>query len=342
MRHIGKTEGAIVVNYTRRIKDYIMGKTVFLYAGQGSQNIGMGKDLYETFPEFRSVYDRIHLHFDLKAVSFFDLDNNLNNTRYTQPCMVAFACGVTEILKKAGVVPDYVGGLSLGEYSALYAAGVWNLEDVMQIIVRRADAMATASEGISSAMIAISGLDYNQVDACCSAVAEEGVVSVCNLNCPGQIVIGGLKKAVEAAAVLAKNNGAKRCVRIPVSGPFHTSIMKPVTKDLEEVFKHVNFATPKADIVYNVLGGPNIEGMPIEDLLIRQVVSPVRMHECLEYLFAVGTDTFIEIGPGNALAGFVKKTAIYNEIPDNSYRVASIESVDDISTAMTLLQHTVS
>lgn len=314
-----------------------MSKTAFLFAGQGSQQTGMGEALYQSFPEFRAVFEGAELDFDLKETCFVNPDNRLKQTRYTQPCLVAFACGVTEILINRGIVPDVVCGLSLGEYSALYAAGVWNLADVLRIATIRGAAMEQASEGVESAMTAVMGLNLDGVEACCAEASGAGVVSVCNLNCPGQIVIGGEKPAVKEAARLAKARGARRCVSLPVSGPFHTAFMAPAADALRALFETVAFAPPRCEVLYNVLGGPNEDAEPIADLLVRQVKSPVRMQACIERLFGLGIDTFVEIGPGNALQGFVNKTADYLDIDRESFRVLSINTPEDVACATNLL-----
>ena len=313
-----------------------MNKVAFLYAGQGSQETGMGQQFYEVFPEFRAVYDGTCLDFDLKEACFVNPNNILKQTRYTQPCMAAFACGVTEILKERKVKADFVCGLSLGEYSALYAASVWNLQDTLKIISRRGQVMEKASEGIESAMCAILGLDLAQIESCCDEASQDGIVSVCNLNCPGQIVIGGEKKAVSAASHLAREHGARRCIPLQVSGPFHTAFMQPAADALEEVFGEVTFHTPTITVLYNVLGGPNTDGTEISDLLVQQVKSPVKMQMCIEYLFNKGVDTFIEIGPGKALQGFVKKTASHMNINQDRYRVLSINEPEDIFEVLKL------
>ena len=311
-------------------------KTAFLFAGQGSQRTGMGSDFYEVFPEFKSVYDSIHLDFDIKEVCFRNPDNMLLQTQYTQPCMVAFACGVTEILRQRGIQPDFACGLSLGEYSALFSAGVWSLEDTMRIVSVRGKAMTCASEGIDASMVAITGTDEDTVDECCRKAEEYGVVSICNINCPGQIVIGGDKAAVENAVMHAKEAGAGRCVPLAVSGPFHTQYMKPAGEVLNMELQKVIFHEPCCEVLYNYLGGPKREKDIIRDLLVRQIQHTVRMRECIEYLINQNVIVFMEIGPGNTLSGFVKKTLkAMNRNPDE-YKILALNSAEDLKTAMQL------
>ena len=176
----------------------------FLYAGQGSQHPGMGADLYETYPQFRAVLDGADLDFDVKEVSFQDSQGVLNETRYTQPCMVAFAVGVTQILNHEGIRPDYVAGLSLGEYSALQAAGVFNPQQAISLVAFRGKVMAEAAKDVPCGMTAVLGLDREKLEQACEQASSLGVVAIANYNCPGQLVIGGHQEAVDEAARLAK------------------------------------------------------------------------------------------------------------------------------------------
>ena len=185
-------------------------KLGFLYAGQGSQHPGMGADLYETYPAFREVLDQAaaQVDFDLKQVSFTDSDGVLTQTRYTQPCMVAFAAGMTALLREKGIVPAVAAGLSLGEYSALHAAGVFDAATAVKLVAFRGKAMEQAAAGRESAMVAVLNLDRAPLQEACDAASDLGCVVICNYNCPGQLVIGGEKAAVDKAAELAKAAGA--------------------------------------------------------------------------------------------------------------------------------------
>ncbi len=281
-------------------------KLAFLYAGQGAQAPGMGKDLYEEYPQFRAVFDGAALDFDLKKACFEG--ENLDETSRTQPCMVAFACGVSAILKDAGIEPSAAAGLSLGEYSALQAAGVWDAKTAISVAAFRGRAMAGAAAGIDSAMVAVLALAREKVRSACDGAARLGVVSIANYNCPGQIVIAGERAAVEEAARQAKELGARRCVPLNTSGPFHTKLLEPASRALHEYFKTVPFGEPRFPVYFNCLGAPMGEGDTIPALLERQVMSSVYLEDTLRRMAADGVDTFLEIGPGKVLSGFVRKT----------------------------------
>ena len=285
-------------------------KLGFLYAGQGSQHPGMGADLYEAFPTFRKVLDSAgqRVDFDLKEVSFTDAAGVLNQTRYTQPCMVAFAGGLTAVLAERGIVPSAAAGLSLGEYSALCAAGVFDADTAVELTAFRGRAMEKAAAGRPSAMMAVLGLDRESLQAACDEAAAQGCVVIANYNCPGQLVLGGDKAAVEAAAALAKEKGARRCLPLKVSGPFHTPLMAPAGDALAERFRTVTFHEPRIPVVFNCLGTEKPENVTIPELLVRQVQSSVYMEDSIRYLADMGLDALVEIGPGKALSGFVKKT----------------------------------
>ena len=296
-------------------------KLGFLYAGQGSQHPGMGKDLYEAYPAFQQVFDQAALDFDLKSVCFTDPDGVLNQTRYTQPCMVAFATGLTAVLRENGIVPDVVAGLSLGEYAALCAAGVFDARTAIELVAFRGKAMERAAAGKDCAMIAVLKLDRARLQAACDA-AGLGVVSIANYHCPGQLVIGGEAAAVKQAAALAKTQGAK-CIPLKVSGPFHTALMAPAGAALREYFANVPFAEPQIPVLFNCLGAEKAASDSIPALLERQVQSSVYMEDSIRSMAAMGVDGIIEIGPGKVLSGFVRKT-----VP--GLRVCAVETVADV------------
>ena len=284
-------------------------KLAFVYAGQGSQHVGMGKDFYQEFTLFAEVFDHAPVDFDLKKLCFEGPEEQLSQTRYTQPCMAAFAVGVTDLLYQEGIRPQLAAGLSLGEYSALYAAGVFSRGTVISTVALRGRAMEEAAAGLDCGMTAVLGLDREKLQQACNGAAELGVVQICNYNCPGQLVIGGEKAAVDKAGELAKELGAKRCMPLKVSGPFHTRLMKPAGDALASHFKTIDFRPMALPVYFNCLGGPMDAGDNIPALLERQVQSSVYWEDTIRRMEAEGVDTVVEIGPGKALSGFFKKTA---------------------------------
>ena len=284
-------------------------KLAFVYAGQGSQHVGMGKDFYQEFTLFAEVFDHAPVDFDLKKLCFEGPEEQLSQTRYTQPCMAAFAVGVTDLLYQEGIRPQLAAGLSLGEYSALYAAGVFSRGTVISTVALRGRAMEEAAAGLDCSMTAVLGLDREKLQQACDGAAELGVVQICNYNCPSQLVIGGEKAAVDKAGELAKELGAKRCMPLKVSGPFHTRLMKPAGDVLASHFKTIDFQPMALPVYFNCLGGPMDAGDNIPALLERQVQSSVYWEDTIRRMEAEGVDTVVEIGPGKALSGFFKKTA---------------------------------
>ena len=297
-------------------------KLGFLYAGQGSQHAGMGADLYEAFSAFRAVYDHAEVDFDLKKVTFEDPDGIINQTRYTQPCMVAFAAGMTAVLREKGITPAVAAGLSLGEYSALHAAGVFDAATAIRLVAFRGKAMEEAAAGRESAMMAVLNLDRSPLQDACDAASDLGCVVIANYNCPGQIVITGLAEAVAEASEKLKAAGGRRVIPLNVSGPFHSAMLATAGKELGKVLEGVTLHELKIPYVTNVTAEYVEDPAETKALLEKQISSSVRWQQSVENMIRQGVDTFIEIGPGRTLAGFMRKI-------DRNVKVYNIQTVED-------------
>ncbi len=301
--------------------------TAFLYAGQGSQKVGMGKDFYETNDTFRSFIDSLNLTFDIQTLMFEGPMEQLSQTRYTQPCMAAFAAGVTKVLFEKGITPDVTMGLSLGEYGALYCAGVFCAETYVKMTEFRGAVMEEAAKGRECEMSAVLGVDFTEIEEVIGAYTGDGYVTISNYNCPGQYVICGDKEAVEYVENILKEKFNNRCIRLNVSGPFHTKYMRAAGEKLATYFAQTEFQKPVIPVAMNTTGTYLREGEDIRELLVRQVQTAIRIEDDLKTMIEDGVDTFIEIGPGNVLAGFVKKTA---KKLGAKVKVISISSIADM------------
>lgn len=282
-----------------------MGKTAFIFPGQGAQYCGMGKDFFEAFDTAKKVYVTAGeaTGLDVGELCFTENDR-LDITEYTQIAMLATEVAILKVLEEKGLRADCAAGLSLGEYGALAAAGVMELPGLFWLILCRGIYMQQAyPEG--GAMSAVLGLDAEKIRNICAET--EGIVSIANDNCPGQIVITGEAQAVQAASVRLQEAGAKRCIPLKVSGPFHSRLLAGAGEKLAAELEGVEVKCPAIPYICNVDASYITEAAPIKELLARQVSSTVRWRESMELMLADGVDTFIEIGPGKTLAGFLKK-----------------------------------
>ena len=304
-------------------------KLAVLYVGQGAQHPGMGKEFYEASSAFRAAFDAADLPFDLHRVCFDDPDGVLNQTEYTQPCMVAFACGVSAVLAEQGVKPAYVAGLSLGEYSALEAAGVFTAKQAIELAAYRGKAMADAASGIDCGMTAVLNLDRVPLAECCEQASALGCVQICNYNCPGQLVIGGEKAAVDKAAELAKQAGARRCIPLKVSGPFHTRLMAPAGDALAKRFAAEPFGEMSVPVLFNCLGHEMEETDTIAALLEKQVQSGVRWEVTVRRLAELGVDAAIVSDIGVLMAA-------HRAVPELELHISTQAGVTNWLTATEL------
>lgn len=298
-----------------------MGKTAFIFPGQGSQYVGMGKDFYDTWEVSREVFDvagRV-TGLDMEALCFEE-NENIHKTEYTQIAMLTTELAIYRALEEKGIVPDITAGLSLGEYGALYVAGVMQPEDIFRLVRKRGIYMQEAVPD-GGLMMAVLGLENEVIEKICGET--EGNVSVANYNCPGQVVITGEEKAVMQAKEKLVAAGAKKCIPLKVSGPFHSSLLTDAGKRLRQELEKVKLQEIKIPYLTNVTADYVTDISEVKELLERQIYSSVRWQQTIERMVADGVDTFIEIGPGKTLTGFMKK--INREV-----KAVSIEKITDL------------
>ncbi len=291
-----------------------IGKIAFLFPGQGAQKAGMGKDFYENSEIAREFFDQMQsvLDFDLKKMCFDKMDA-LNLTEYTQPCMVSVCLAMVQELEKRGIYPDMTAGLSLGEYAAVAAAGGMKMMDAVKLVRRRGILMQSTVPKGMGAMAAVLGLDTKKIE---EILEDFSYVWIANYNCPGQIVITGLIEEVQKASQVLKEAGAKRIVMLKVSGSFHSPLLKPAGEALFKEMESIPFSPLTVPYVANATAELVTDSTQIRPLFAKGISSSVRWQQSIETMLENGVDTFIEIGPGNTLAGFMRRiapqAAVYN------------------------------
>lgn len=303
-----------------------MGKIAFVFPGQGAQAVGMGRDAWEASPEARKVFEQADetLGFKLTDLIFNGPDDQLKQTYHTQPALLTVSSAYLAALQAKGARADFVAGHSLGEYSALVAAGVLTFTDAVRTVRRRGELMEEAVPSGLGAMAAVLGAEREVLAALCREVSATGPsVELANVNCPGQIVISGTKEGVQKVQERGKEIGAKRVIPLEVSGPFHSSLMRPAADKLADELAKLALQAPSIPVVANVTAEPVTDAEEIRSLLARQVYSPVLWEDSVGHLLAEGVDTFVEIGSGSVLTGLIRKI-------DRSIRVVTVNSMEAV------------
>ncbi|WP_396425645.1 ACP S-malonyltransferase [Lactococcus cremoris] len=284
-----------------------MTKTAFLFSGQGAQQLGMARDLYDQHESVKTTFDEASkaLGYDLRALIDHD-EEKLNETKYTQPAILTTSVAIMRLLNENRIKPDVVAGLSLGEYSALVASGIIDFQEAVKLVAKRGQYMTEAAPTGSGKMVAVINTEPALIEEICQKASERGIVSPANYNTPAQIVIGGEVLAVDYAVELLKEAGVRKLIELKVSGPFHTAILKPASEKLALELDKINFKSFELPLISNT-SAKVMQEDEVKALLTRQVMEPVRFYESVETMQKLGVTRFIEVGPGKVLSGFIKK-----------------------------------
>ena len=305
-------------------------KIGYIFPGQGTQTVGMGKDIYEKYEEAREVYKKIErvLGESIEDLTYNSSQEELNETKNTQITIYAMSMAILEVLKNEGIQPAVAAGLSLGEYTALTCAGVLGLEDGAKIVRTRGRLMQELAPEGDWLMAAVIGLEDDELKKVCEQV-KSGFVRAVNYNCPGQVVVSGERAAVQEAMGLAKEAGARKVVELKTSGPFHTEKLKEASEELEKELSKIEFHEGNIQVIKNFDGKAYEQGDDMVQILANHVINPVKFRKSIETMLEMGVDTFVEVGPGKTLSGFVKKVCKEKEVEAKSLNIESVETLEN-------------
>ena len=305
-------------------------KIGYIFPGQGTQVVGMGKDIYDNYEEAKSVYKEIDraLNESIEELTYNIDQEDLNQTKNSQIAIYSMSMSIVEILNKNGIKPQAAAGLSLGEYSALTCANSLSLENGAKIVRVRGKLMQDLAPKGNWSMAAIIGLEDSKVEEVCEKVSN-GFVKAVNYNCPGQVVVSGEKEAVLQAMEYAKELGAKRAIELKTSGPFHTEKLKEASDELRKELEKIKFDNSEIPVIKNLDGTPYKHSDDMVEILSNHVINPVRFRKSIETMLSLGIDTFVEIGPGKTLSGFVKKICKEKEVEANVFNIEYVESLQN-------------
>lgn len=286
-----------------------MEKKAAIFPGQGSQKVGMGKELYEAFDAARETFDEAGevLGFDIKSICFEGPEDKLKQTQYTQPAIVTHSVAAWRVISSGGFTPDYVAGHSVGEYSALVAGGVLTFVDALRLVKVRAEAMQNCGEENPGTMAAVIGMPEEKMDELLETAGAAGTIAAANFNSPGQTVVSGDIAAVEKATEIAPELGAVRAIKLNVSGAFHSPLMAASVAELTAMFGRVEFKPASVPVVCNVTAAPSTDPGEIQGLLERQLLSPVLWSQSMQFMLGDGVQRFVEVGPGKVLCGLLRR-----------------------------------